>query len=365
MLETAKQERAAAEAASLLASKDAEIASFKAVVEICRRNVVLQRFLFRAIHSKLTSSFRTWRMNVAEIVRHENYEKKVSAFMRNRLSARAFRAWATVSLTGSDSESLGISDQNDLNEVRKASDVLSKKMFSFRESRSQKEFEIVTLADVSALRDKFTNENALPVWNEVKNHLRTALIFGVDHNMSVMVQNASGSSELVSTSWTTRPILFDSIGVEEAKDGADMVKVKAPLPHKDGLVVDSSHFHSVRVTAAHASSSSVLSLINHSAQKIDSRGEALSSKQVVVDIIPKDALSNQVVQVSEALSSQLQASRAALQKISAIGSGGSAINSGGEADVTINTDLVGKRFEAILSVANARISDLLSRKDYK
>jgi hypothetical protein len=349
MLESAKQERAAALTLTLLASKDAEIAASKAAFEVCRRNVILQRFLLRAIQSKLASGFRTWKLNVADIVRHENFEKKVSIYMKNRLSAKAFHSWATVSLSGADSDVLCTSDLNDINEVNTAYDILSKKLKNSKDARPPKEFEIVTLADVAALRELLTHD-ALPIWNKVKVHLRTALIFGIDHNMSVMIQNSNGSSEMLSSSWTTRPIIFNGTVIEETKEGADLIQSKAP---QSGFgLIDSSKFHSAGSTTAPSSSSSALSLIAHGAQAHARSDSTLPGKQ---SDFAKAAVPDQFVQVSEVLASQLHASRAALQKVSGI-------STGSEADVTVNTDLVGKRFEAILTVANARISDLLKRE---
>jgi cbb3-type cytochrome oxidase subunit 3 len=112
--EDAKQERAAAATAALLAEKDAmkdamkvsyeaelkrlqeEAADRLASAEKSRRDAICRRVILRALNSKLSVGFIAWKDNVADIVRREKIVNRALKMMQNRSLSRSFRQWVSV-----------------------------------------------------------------------------------------------------------------------------------------------------------------------------------------------------------------------------------------------------------------------------
>jgi cbb3-type cytochrome oxidase subunit 3 len=112
--EDAKQERAAAATAALLAEKDAlkdamkasydaellrlqsEASERLAVAEKSRKDAICRRVILRALNSKLSVGFHAWKENVAEIVRRERVVNRALKMMQNRSLSRSFRQWVSV-----------------------------------------------------------------------------------------------------------------------------------------------------------------------------------------------------------------------------------------------------------------------------
>jgi hypothetical protein len=98
MLETAKQERAAAVEASLVAEKEAmraaheaELAASKAAAEKARRETTFRRVVLRAVNVRLSMGFISWKDHVATIVRHERIVNRAlkNGSSRNNFPSRS------------------------------------------------------------------------------------------------------------------------------------------------------------------------------------------------------------------------------------------------------------------------------------
>jgi hypothetical protein len=103
MLESARQERAAAAAASLLAEKEAmraaheaELAASKAAAENARRESIFRRVVLRAVNVRLSMGFLCWKDHVATIIRHERIVNRALKTMQNRSLSRSFRQWVSM-----------------------------------------------------------------------------------------------------------------------------------------------------------------------------------------------------------------------------------------------------------------------------
>jgi hypothetical protein len=103
MLESARQERAAAAAASLLAEKEAmraaheaELAASKAAAEKARRESIFRRVVLRAVNVRLSMGFLCWKDHVATIIRHERIVNRALKTMQNRSLSRSFRQWVSM-----------------------------------------------------------------------------------------------------------------------------------------------------------------------------------------------------------------------------------------------------------------------------
>jgi hypothetical protein len=103
MLESARQERAAAAAASLLAEKEAmraaheaELAASKAAAEKARRETTFRRVVLRAVNVRLSMGFLCWKDHVATIIRHERIVNRALKTMQNRSLSRSFRQWVSM-----------------------------------------------------------------------------------------------------------------------------------------------------------------------------------------------------------------------------------------------------------------------------
>jgi hypothetical protein len=344
----------------------------------------------------LSVGFIAWKDNVADIVRREKILRKALIFMRHSLAVRVFKAWSTMSKESSRSrffirsivqakrdllhalgldlepEFSSINDFSDLSEVNAALETLvsrinasqpfSKAIPSNAAFRAPKAFELVTSADVAALRELFKND-ASPVWYTVRKLLRTAQFFGVDHTMSLLVQHSQahlGASRSVS------PALFDDkeADYQESKEGSTFVH-EAPY---NSSSMSTSPTTTKRRSSSYSSSSSsphgfnsLSSLTRPMATPLFSprtqnmvseyeKSSAAATAKMTANL--QVSVSQRALQASEALSSQIQASRAAFQTPSSNTTAGSI--GAGKVDAPF-----GQRFEVALSVANARFNEVL------
>jgi hypothetical protein len=222
----------------------------------------------RALNSKLSVGFHAWKENVAEVVRCDQVVNRAVKIMKNHLSARAFRAWASLSIVSSrgrllsrcivqakiellhalglgvEPELASLSTVSDLNEVNIACEALITRInasqpFSSANSintafRAPKAFELVTMADVAALRELFKSDSS-PVWYTVRKLLRTAQFFGVDHTMSLLVQ----TSNQIVTNRSISPSLFDEreVDYEESKEGQGFISKSLDWMVKNNTVI--------------------------------------------------------------------------------------------------------------------------------
>jgi hypothetical protein len=285
-----------------------------------------------------------------------------------------------------------ISDFSDLSEVNAALDALvvrinasqpfSKAIPSNAAFRAPKAFELVTLADVAALRELFKND-ASPVWYTVRKLLRTAQFFGVDHTMGLLVQK--GGQAQLGISRSVSPALFDDkeADYQESKEGSAFVHEMPTYTYNTSSSMSISP--TLRSSSSPHGFNSSSSLTRFSSSSYSSGGNNAVAASIATPLFSprtqnmvseyerssaaatakmsanlQAAVTQRALQASEALTSQMQASRAAFQSSSSNTAAAATTSAatGGRVEAPF-----GQRFEVALSVANARFNEVI-KADY-